>query len=124
MVAVTRGDLPRVYLFCPSVFTVRRLYLVFAVSAMALAACAAEGVESTTTAAASVAPSTETAPTPDASTDSSVAPGGSTTSPPEETATTSGRPIAPDFTLDLGEGGTYTLSEGARPVYLVFWAEW
>ena len=33
-------------------------------------------------------------------------------------------PVAPDFTLELGEGGTYTLSQGERPVYLVFWAEW
>ncbi len=47
-----------------------------------------------------------------------------TTSLPEETSTTSGRPVAPDFTLQLGEGGSYTLSEGAKPVYLVFWAEW
>jgi hypothetical protein len=36
----------------------------------------------------------------------------------------SGRPVAPDFSLELGNGETYTLSEGARPVYLVFWAEW
>lgn len=35
-----------------------------------------------------------------------------------------GRPVAPDFTLELGNGGTYSLSEGVRPVYLVFWAEW
>lgn len=38
-------------------------------------------------------------------------------------ATRSG-PVAPDFTLTLGEGGTYTLSEGTKPVYMVFWAEW
>ena len=31
---------------------------------------------------------------------------------------------APDFTLALGDGGTFVLSEEARPVYLVFWAEW
>jgi hypothetical protein len=36
----------------------------------------------------------------------------------------SGRSPAPDFTLELGDGGTYTLSEGEKPVYLVFWAEW
>jgi hypothetical protein len=24
----------------------------------------------------------------------------------------------------LGEGGEYTLSEGSKPVYMVFWAEW
>jgi hypothetical protein len=33
-------------------------------------------------------------------------------------------PAAPDFTLALGDGGTYTLSEAAKPVYMVFWAEW
>jgi hypothetical protein len=37
---------------------------------------------------------------------------------------TSAADRAPDFTLQLGEGGSYTLSEGAKPVYLVFWAEW
>lgn len=52
-----------------------------------------------------------------------------TTDPPATTTTQAGlpdhdRPAAPDFTLRLGEGGEYTLSEGARPVYLVFWAEW
>lgn len=36
----------------------------------------------------------------------------------------SDRQAAPDFTLQLGDGGSYTLSEGAKPVYLVFWAEW
>jgi hypothetical protein len=24
----------------------------------------------------------------------------------------------------LGEGSEYTLSEGSKPVYMVFWAEW
>ncbi|HWB89103.1 MAG TPA: hypothetical protein VG872_07795 [Acidimicrobiia bacterium] len=47
-----------------------------------------------------------------------------TTSTVAPTETTSGRPVAPDFTLELGDGGVYTLSEGAKPVYLVFWAEW
>lgn len=32
--------------------------------------------------------------------------------------------IAPDFTLQLGNGGRFTLSEEQRPVFLVFWAEW
>lgn len=31
---------------------------------------------------------------------------------------------APDFSLELGEGGTFTLSEESRPVFMVFWAEW
>lgn len=38
--------------------------------------------------------------------------------------TASGRPVAPDFTLELNDGGSYTLSEAEKPVYLVFWAEW
>ena len=48
-----------------------------------------------------------------------------TTSESDSPSTTdSGRPVAPDFTLVLGEGGEYTLSEGSKPVYMVFWAEW
>lgn len=47
-----------------------------------------------------------------------------TTTSPGATTTLSDRPLAPDFTLELGDGGSYTLSEGAKPVYLVFWAEW
>jgi len=31
---------------------------------------------------------------------------------------------APDFTLELGRGGTFTLAEEQRPVFIVFWAEW
>lgn len=46
------------------------------------------------------------------------------TTAPVDTTTLSDRPLAPDFTLELGDGGSYTLSEGAKPVYLVFWAEW
>lgn len=53
-----------------------------------------------------------------------------TTAPPTtmaETTTTRPRPegeAAPDFTLELGEGGSFTLSEHHRPVFLLFWAEW
>jgi len=51
-------------------------------------------------------------------------PGSSTTAPAGSSSTTSGRQVAPDFTLELGDGGEFVLSEGAKPVYLVFWAEW
>ncbi len=47
-----------------------------------------------------------------------------TTSTSVETPSTAARESAPDFTLQLGDGGSYTLSEGTKPVYLVFWAEW
>lgn len=66
----------------------------------------------------------------EAGTTSSVAASiGSTTSSvadtaPETSAVASGRPVAPDFTLELGDGGAYVLSEADKPVYLVFWAEW
>lgn len=33
-------------------------------------------------------------------------------------------PAAPDFSLELGSGGTFRLSAEQKPVYLVFWAEW
>jgi hypothetical protein len=88
-----------------------------------LAACGGAAVQDP-------APSTAT----DAETSTTVAP--TTTNAPSETteadedtpvtteAPSSDRPAAPDFTLELGEGGEYTLSEGDNPVYLVFWAEW
>jgi thiol-disulfide isomerase/thioredoxin len=47
-----------------------------------------------------------------------------TTTEAAQTSTTPQRELAPDFTLALGEGGSYRLSEAGRPVYLVFWAEW
>ena len=34
------------------------------------------------------------------------------------------RELAPDFTLALADGSTFVLSEEARPVFMVFWAEW
>lgn len=81
---------------------------------------AISGIDPVTTTAA---PTTSTAP--GSSTTASTAGEGSTTS----TTTAPGEPadeavIAPDFTLALGTGGTYVLSEDTRPVYLVFWAEW
>lgn len=40
------------------------------------------------------------------------------------TTTTVPADALPDFALELGTGGTFVLSEEARPVFLVFWAEW
>lgn len=47
-------------------------------------------------------------------------------SSPDSASTTAadGDSVAPDFSLALGDGSTFTLSEEARPVFLVFWAEW
>jgi hypothetical protein len=87
----------------------RRVSVLVSMLAMVVSACAPVGGGVTTTQEPS---NTETTL------------GQTTTSQPETTETTSGRPAAPDFTLELGDGGSYTLSEGTKPVYLVFWAEW
>lgn len=43
---------------------------------------------------------------------------------PASTMAADGGTVAPDFSLALGDGSTFTLSEEARPVFMVFWAEW
>lgn len=69
----------------------------------------------------------DTTTTAPPATDTSTTEAPSTTEDPDPDSTTrptSDRPVAPDFSLELGDGGVYTLSEGEKPVYLVFWAEW
>lgn len=96
----------------------RRLVLLAGLC-LTLAACSdIVGGPATTVAEISAPTTADTTPVEDTT---STAPA-TTTQPPG--TTDSGRPVAPDFTLELGDGGVYTLSEGARPVYLVFWAEW
>jgi hypothetical protein len=98
---------------------VRRLQLLLAGLALVVVACS-DGADTTSTSqSAPVDPETSTS----AGADGTAASG--TTETPETTeGTTSDRPLAPDFTLALGDGGSFTLSEGEKPVYLVFWAEW
>ncbi len=64
----------------------------------------------------------ESAPDTTASSESSQTP--TPTAAPDATSPASDRMVAPDFTLALGSGGTFTLSDSEKPVYLVFWAEW
>ena len=33
-------------------------------------------------------------------------------------------PEAPNFTLALASGDSFTLYDEAKPVYMIFWAEW
>lgn len=102
-----------------------------AVFALFVAACSSTGADSNPstvdagdeTTTTDVDSTTQTTTAGDATT-TTAGDGTTTTAAPEATTTTSGRPAAPDFTLELGDGGTYTLSEGSKPVYLVFWAEW
>ncbi|HSM01028.1 MAG TPA: hypothetical protein VK960_01110 [Acidimicrobiia bacterium] len=92
--------------------------------ALVIGAC---GGTSTGDSAASTSSSaaTTTRPSTTAAPGTTGAPG--TTSTPAETSTTRTPPDgdpAPDFTLALGDGGTFTLSEEQKPVYMIFWAEW
>lgn len=100
---------------------VRRLLLLIAVHALVLTACGPPAEEVTATTAQGATVPSSSPDDPGTTTGSEAFP---STSAPVTTETTSGRELAPDFTLDLGEGGSYTLSKGASPVYLVFWAEW
>lgn len=72
-------------------------------------------------AATTLAP--ESSPTPEAS------------QPSDQTTTAAGSeqqlapsgvagPSAPNFSLALDDGSTFVLSDAAKPVYIVFWAEW
>jgi len=57
-----------------------------------------------------------------------------TTPEPAEETTAPGEPVdlfprpegppAPDFTMALASGETFTLSNEQKPVYMIFWAEW
>lgn len=91
------------------------------------AACGEAPAATTVTTTASTSPTTTEATTvaPD-TIPGSIAP--TTTVAPVTTTTVprvrpEGRD-APDFTLALSEGGSFTLSEEHRPVFLLFWAEW
>lgn len=90
--------------------------------ALVLAACSGDGEPAPTTEGVGPTTTQESEPATTAGTDDDG--GTATTATPEGTTTLSNRPLAPDFTLELGDGGSYTLSAGAKPVYLVFWAEW
>jgi hypothetical protein len=93
------------------------MHFLAAFALLALVGCGAssgDGGEATTTTLEADAPGSTV----------TVAPNSTTSTASSETVTTSDREKAPDFTLELGDGGTFTLSEGSKPVYLVFWAEW
>ena len=74
-----------------------------------LTACTTAVVETTTS-----------APEPTTTTESTT----STTGVSAPSETIDPPVLAPDFTLELGDGSTFVLSESDMPVYLLFWAEW
>lgn len=88
-----------------------------AVSDASDASAGSAGNESTTTQA-------EGTTTSEGTEDSATETPDTTRAPSDTDTPTSDLPLAPDFTLELGTGGEYTLSSTDNPVYLVFWAEW
>lgn len=102
----------------------RNLILGVFVGALFLTSCGpsedAGGVDSSTPGPPTTI--SESAPDTTASSESSQTP--TPTAAPDTTSPASDRMVAPDFTLALGSGGTFTLSDSEKPVYLVFWAEW
>ena len=90
--------------------------------------------ETTSTAGPSTADDTSAAPettasapeTTQARAETTAAPS-PTESEPQTTTTAVSEPLgppAPDFTLDLYGGGTFSLSQQTTPVVMIFWAEW
>lgn len=102
----------------------RRWPLLLAALTLLVAACGGGGggtaSASSESAVASGTPDTPTTSAPSTPTDGG---GEGTTSTAEPSLRPEG-PAAPDFTLALGDGSTFTLSDEQKPVYMVFWAEW
>lgn len=111
----------------------RRMVLFFALFSILLAACGGGAAESTTATDATTAAAGSVVD--DSVAGDAPADNPETTEQPDETAvgdetpaeprvTDFDGPLAADFSIDLNKTGMFTLSEEARPVYLVFWAEW
>lgn len=99
-----------------------------AVLVLVVAACGGDNSDAalpvTTTApsvAATTGPTPATVPGAESGTATTAATGPSAA---ERPAPNPDRELAPDFTLNLGSGSTFVLSEETRPVFMVFWAEW
>lgn len=106
---------------------VRRILILLAVVAVACGGVASDTTENpngsdTAEPTTSQPETTTTAGEPDdpGTTDSPV----TTQAEDDGNSPTADLPAAPDFTLELGTGGEYTLSSTDNPVYMIFWAEW
>jgi hypothetical protein len=103
----------------------KRLALMLAVATVA-AACSSSAddpVVAETSDGADTSQTTTSVSTPQGdSTTDSIGDDGATLVP-NQTIAPEG-PAAPDFTMALANGDTFTLSEQATPVYMIFWADW
>jgi hypothetical protein len=108
----------------------KRVALMLAVVTVAAACSSSSDSSETVSASQSTVASTESAGTshPNAeSSSTSIGDDGATLVPNQTIApeaTTPDGPSAPDFTLALGDGTSFSLSEESKPVYMIFWADW
>ncbi len=96
--------------------------------ALVAAACGG-GDQTVATQAPAVQTDGSTTSTSSSGSDSTAAPSddgvaGDTTTTAAELQTGPDGPAAPDFTMALADGSSFTLSAEQKPVYMVFWAEW
>ena len=96
--------------------------MLVALVVVAATACSGAATDSAVTTAGATAP-TEAPATSDAPAATGVVPGDATAPTTTDRVRPEGRD-APDFALALGQGGEFSLSSEAKPVYMVFWAEW
>ncbi len=95
-----------------------------AVALVVLLAACGGGVADAPTEVPTTADPATSAPTTAGATDSGSPATTAAADQGEDTTSQPDGPAAPDFTLALGDGGSFTLSAEQKPVYLVFWAEW
>ena len=96
----------------------KRLTLLVSIVALVAGACSSPSADSG-------ASDVQTSSTTKAQVSGSTSPDSSTsTLAPDPSVSKPDGPVAPDFTLALASGESFTLSDAAKPVYMVFWAEW
>ena len=105
-----------------------RKQVVAVLLALIVAACGGDGDAAVDSPAPTTHPDTaETAPTTGAPTSEAAedpSDDGTSQEQPQPSGPSFDGPAAPDFELLLADGSTFRLSDEAKPVYMVFWAEW
>ena len=118
-----------------AIFTLVQRLIPILVFALVAGACASDSSQSApdaagvaTTVASETGDTTSPSNTTDAeSSSATTAPpvdGAPATTAPAATATDFDGAAAPDFRLALADGSDFVLSAEAKPVYMIFWAEW
>lgn len=101
----------------------KRLVVVAATFSLLVAACAPSTSESTEgTSSPSSSTIQQDTSTTGAGSSGSTAP--DSTNAPDTSRPPLEGPVAPNFTLALATGEDFVLADAAKPVYMVFWAEW